>query len=66
MVARYVATDDLSETVALTVDPTLPRWRLAVAHEVGHFLDHQGMLPSDTLASWADPRMNNWRVAQRS
>ena len=63
LVARYQATEDLAHAVSLTVDPSQPRWRLALDHEVGHFLDLQGVQPADTFASVADVRLTEWRAA---
>lgn len=62
MVARYQVTEDLADAVSLTVDSGRPRWRLAVIHEVGHFLDHRGILPAESFASFAHPRLHEWRT----
>jgi hypothetical protein len=66
MVARYQATEDLTNAVALTVDSSRPFWRLAVVHEVGHFLDHQGIRPADSFASATHYLLNEWRTVTQA
>jgi hypothetical protein len=66
MVARYQATEDLASAVSLTVDSSRPFWRLAVVHEVGHFLDHQGIRPADSFASATHFLLNGWRTVTQA
>lgn len=62
-VAEYTATADLTEAVSLTIDSRRARWVLATAHEIGHFLDHQGIDSPTGFASRESALLNDWRTA---
>ena len=65
LVAQYRTTEDFAEPVSLTINPNRARWPLAVAHEIGHFIDHLGIGDPSTMASRTSPLLSGWRRAVR-
>ena len=63
MVAQYRTTRTSTEAVSLTINPNRSRWMLAAVHEIGHFLDHQGIGDDSTMASRTSPLLLPWRHA---
>lgn len=63
LVAQYRMTRNAAEAVSLTIDPRRSRWRLATVHEVGHFLDHQGIDDARSMASRTSRLLHPWRKA---
>jgi hypothetical protein len=64
-VALYTVADDLNQPVWLTVDSRRGRWHAGMVHEIGHFLDHQGIGPPVDFASRGDRLLGAWRTAVR-
>ena len=63
LVALYRSTDDHLDTVSLTIHPNRTRWMLATVHEIGHFLDHQGIGEPSSFASLGDRLLREWQGA---
>jgi hypothetical protein len=63
MVAQYRMTWDSTEALSLTINPNRSRWLLATVHEIGHFLDHQGVGDATSMASRTSPLLREWRQA---
>jgi hypothetical protein len=64
-VAVYTVADDLSQPVRLAVDSRRARWQVGVIHEIGHFLDHQGIDSPVDFASRSGRLLEDWRTAVR-
>jgi hypothetical protein len=61
LVATYRTSVDYADSVSLTINPNRARWMLATVHEIGHFLDHQGIGPMDEPASRRHSDLAEWR-----
>jgi hypothetical protein len=65
LVAEFRSSFDHVEAISLTINPNRARWMLAAVHEIGHFLDHQGIDPTNEPASRRHPNLDEWRQRVR-